>query len=113
MSGNDSHQIRIDEIIEVIKLSTKAHLKKKKVPEAFFQQLNTVRVKRDKIFKIKVQALSMEEPNITDGSIPCSEDPIFFSEPILPKIPSRFKSEHQKYPLKVQKKKLSAKNARQ
>ena len=82
MSENDSYQIRIDEIVKIIKLSTKAILKKKKVPEAFFQQLSTARIKREKIFKIKAQALSIEKPIITGGSIPCSKDPKLYSEPI-------------------------------
>jgi len=109
MSENNSYQIRIDEIVEIIKLSTKAILKKKKVPEAFFQQLSTARIKREKIFKIKAQALSMEKPIITDGSIPFSKDPKLYSEPILPKIPSIFKSEHQKYPIKGTEKKVECK----
>ena len=112
MSGNDSYQIRIDEIVEIIKLSTKTILKKKKVPEAFFQQLSTARMKREKIFKIKAQALNMEKPIITDGSIPCSKDPNFYSEPILPRIPSNFKSEHQKYPIKDTVKKVECKECK-
>ncbi len=112
MSENESYKIRIDEIIEIIKLSTKAILKKKKVPEAFFQQLSTTRIKREKIFKIKAQALSMEKPIITDGSIPCSKDPKLYSEPILPKIPSTFKSDHQKYPIKGTEKKVECKECK-
>lgn len=112
MSENDSYQLKIDEIVEIIKLSTKAILKKNRVPEAFFQQLSTARMKRERIFKIKAQALSLEKPIITDGSIPCSKDPKLYSEPILPKIPSCFKSEHQKYPIKDTEKKVECKECK-
>ena len=112
MSGNDLYQIKIDDIIEIIKLRTKAIIKKKKVPEAFFQQLNTARINPEVIIKIKAQALSMEEPIITESFIPCSNDPNFYSEPIIPKIPSNFKSEHQEYPIKDTAKKVECKECK-
>ena len=46
-------KIQIEDIIDVIRLSTKKRSKKKKVPEKFFQQLASSTMEWEKIFKIK------------------------------------------------------------